>query len=192
MRAPLLLLVPQFFRKDLTWTILHPPLHPLCTLQCTLSFFCAPSNVPSFFLGTRQCTRFLTGHPLLYVSYVCVTEFELHHHLVSAVRPASSYFVDVHFFRASTCNGFYLLCVHTGRCSKFPVAKKVSIECHENCNVTFIYFFPFDPDEISLDTDPRGTISIASSMARRARILYRTRRRREREKGQASVPQPFV
>jgi hypothetical protein len=61
------------------------------------------------------------------------------------MRPVSSYFVDVHFFRASTCNGFYLLRVHAGRHSKFPVAKKVSIECHENCNVTFIYFFPFDP-----------------------------------------------
>jgi hypothetical protein len=102
--------------------------------------------VPSFFLGARQCTRFLTGCPLLCAPCVCVTEFELHHHLVSAMRPVSSYFVDVHFIRASTCNGFcFLSCVHNGRHSKFPVAKKVSIECHENCNATFVYFFPFDP-----------------------------------------------
>jgi serine/threonine protein kinase len=116
---------------------MHPPMHPL--------FLCVPSNVPSFFLGARQCAQFLTGCPLLCAPHACVTEFELHHCLVSAVRPVSSYFVDVHFFQASTCNGFYLSCVHIGRHSKFPVAKKVSIECHENCNVTFVYFFPFDP-----------------------------------------------
>jgi hypothetical protein len=127
----------SFFSVPSSVSSMYPPMYPL--------FFCVPSNVPSFFLGTRQCTRFLTGYPLLYVPYVCVTEFELHHYLVSTMRPVSSYFVDVHFIRASTCNGFYLLCVHTGRHSKFPVAKKVSIECHENCNVTFIYFFPFDP-----------------------------------------------
>jgi hypothetical protein len=66
--------------------------------------------------------------PLCALAYMCVTEFELHQHLVSAMRPVSSYFVDVHFFRASTCNGFYLLFVHSGRHSKFPVVKKVSIE----------------------------------------------------------------
>jgi hypothetical protein len=158
----------------------YPPLYPLCTLQCTLFFFGVPSNVPSFFLGTRQCTRFLTGYPLLYVPYVCVTEFELHHYLVSTMRPVSPYFVDVHFIRASTCNGFYLLCVHTGRCSKFPVAKKVSIECHESCNVTFIYFFPFDPgkngDYVSYPIREQGHAAFYSNQ-RQSTTVFNTRDR---------------
>jgi hypothetical protein len=129
--------VPSFFSVLSSSSSMHPPMYPL--------FFCAPSNAPSSFLGARQCTQFLTGCPLLCVPCVCVTEFELHHCLVSTARPASSCFVNVHFFRASTCNGFCLSCVHTERRSKFPVAKKVSIECHENCNVTFVCFFSIDP-----------------------------------------------
>jgi len=140
----------------------------LAVLQTGLSY--APMSVNTVRSCTRLCTLYVPSYVSVfktnfpYVSYFChvyaslypklprtrflSTRFSLNpYYFWSPVwDPTSSYVVDVRFFLASIFNGSYLLCVHAGIYGKFYIAKEYRLCSMQTANVTFLYFFPFDPE----------------------------------------------